>query len=274
MDMKVLRNKSKIILPIIIVIFVIEVIFYSYIIRNAIRKGDFANNNIKLAKKNETPIFSIDKLYLCSSANAIDKSVNKNMKDLDIYQYADIAIYINNKNSEEELTYRNTISKLYIDNIEIETVSDIGEKSLNYTNSLNFGRNTDVQNVTASDKIDFDIIYVNSENNQADYSNPTFYTDCSNPITLKYINKNIVTGYSMDKNTSISFDGKLLKQANIAMENIKCNIRFKINLVNNNDEEFSCWMNFDIPLDELYEKGITIKTAQTKGDKYNFFCMK
>ena len=271
--MKLLEKKSKIILPIFIIIIIIEAVSYSYIISNIIKKNNFVNNNIELANKNEEVVFSIDKIYLCCSANAIDKSVNKNMKDLDIYQYADIAIYINNRNSNEGLNNENTIKKLCIDNIAIQTGSNIGEKSLNYTNSLNVGRNTDVQNALSSDKIDFNIIYVNSENNQADYSNPTFYTDCSNPITLKYINKNIVTGYSIDENSSISFDGRLLKQANVAKENIECNIKFRINLVNNNEEEFSCWVNFNIPIDELYDKGITVKTAKTNGDKYNFFCM-
>lgn len=268
-----LEKKSKIVLPIFIIIIIIQIIYYCYIVNNAIKNNEFVTNNVELANKNKDVIFSIDKLYLCSSANAIDKSVNKNMKDLDIYQYADIAIYINNKNTIDDLNNKNTISKLYIDNISIQTGSDIGEKSLNYTNSLNFGRNTDIQNIVNSDKIDFDIIYVNSENNQADYSNPTFYTDCSNPITLKYINKNIVTGFNMDKDSSISFDGKLLKQANVAKENLDCNIKFRINLVNNCDEEFSCWVSFNIPLDELYDKGITMKTAKTSGDKYNFFCM-
>ena len=45
------------------------------------------------------------------------------------------------------------------------------------------------------------------------------------------------------------------------------------NLVNNNNEKFSCWMNFDIPLDELYTEGITIKSANTSGTKYDFFAM-
>ena len=269
--MRRINIKPKIIFYIFIAIIILLVLLYGNIIYKNIKRYNFAKDMINIVEKNEKPIFSVEKIYLCSSANVIDNSVEKNLQDLSIYQYADIAIHINNRKNIEELTNKNTIKQLYIDNISLEASSDIGEKSLFYTNSLNIGQNTDFQNAVATDRIDFNIIYTNSDNNMADYSKPTFYTDCSNPITLKYLNNNIVKGYKMNEDSSISFDGKLLKKVGIPVDDIKCNIKFRVNIINNNEEKFSCWLNFDIPLDNLYSKGTTINSAITSGEKYDFF---
>lgn len=270
---KKIKINSKVTIAIFVFIILILITTYTNIIVKNINKREFENKMIEISEKNKEPIFSVKKIYLCSSANVIDNSIEKNLQDLNIYQYADIAIYINNKNKVEELTKQNTIKELYIDNISLESNSAIGQRSLSYTNSLNFGNGTDVKQSINTDRIDFDIIYTNDENNKADYSKPTFYTDCSNPITLKYLNKDIVKGYKMNEDKTLSFDGRLLKEANISKKDIQCKIKFKINLVNNNDERFSCWIDFDIPLNELYTKGKTIKSANTTGSKYEFFSM-
>ena len=52
--------------------------------------------------------------------------------------------------------------------------------------------------------VNFNIINTNSENENTDYSNPTFYTDCSNPISLGYLNKDIVTNYAVSKYRPLS----------------------------------------------------------------------
>lgn len=268
---KRIKLNQKIVIPILVAIVILLLIAYSYIIEKVIKERQFANNAIQIAEKNEKTVFSVNRIELFSSANVIDNSIEKNLQNLNIYQYADISIYINNKNKHEELTNENTIKELYIDNINLETSSQIGDRSLSYTNSLEFAKNIDITNYTKTDKIDFDIIYTNEENNNADYSKPTFYTDCSNPITLKYLNKDIVNGYKMKEDKVISFDGKLLKEAKVSKEDIKCKIIFKINLVNNNDDKFSCWINFDVPLNNLYSEGKTRLLAENI--KYDFFAM-
>jgi len=266
---KRIKINHKIVIPILVAIVILLLIAYSFIIAKVIRGRRFSNNAIQISEKNENALFSVNRLELFSSANVIDNSIEKNLQSLDIYQYADISIYINNKNKQEELTNENTIKELYIDNINLEASSQIGDRSLSYTNSLEFAKNKDITNYTKTDRIDFDIIYTNQENNKADYSKPTFYTDCSNPITLKYLNKDIVKGYKMGEGKKVSFDGKLLKEAKVSEEDIKCKIIFRINLVNNNNEKFSCWMNFDIPLNNLYTEGKTRLIAENI--KYDFF---
>lgn len=317
-----LKRKIKIndryIIPIFSFIFVIIIILlfaYGNIISKNIKYKRFANEGSKIYENNKEQIFKVEKIIICSSANAVDLSEKQNLQDMNIYQYTDIAIYINNG---EELTNKNTVKKLYIDNISLEGTSDIGQKSLNYKNILKFGLKKDAKtksvvsndesnsnfnvfegllnNTTNSldedkqneedlssnqeikeekinennDEIDFNIIYTNEENEKANYDEPMFYTDCSNPITLEYLNNNIVSHYKMDENKSIAFDGSILKEAGIETDNLNCKVKFKINIINNNNEKYSCWINFVIPLDDIYE-GTTMKAKTTKNQKYVFF---
>ena len=84
----------------------------------------------------------------------------------------------------------------------------------------NFNKET-LSDYNYNDRIDFDIVYTNKENEEADYNEPNFYTDCSNPITLGYLNRDILTNYSVsDDSKTVSFNGKVLKEANINLDDI------------------------------------------------------
>lgn len=253
---------------IIFILAIIVIIIYIIILHNYIQRKSYINQLMEIVEKNEETIFSVEKIYLCSSANAIDTTEEKNLKKLDLYQYTDIAISINNFIDNNGLTNKNTVKELYIDNIDLTLDNNIGTPSLLYTNLLKIGNREVVEDFTPVDRIDFNIIYNNEENESADYTQPTFYTDCSNPITLRYIN-NLGTEYSIKQDSTISFDGSILKNAGISIDDINCKVKFKINIVNNEDDYFSCWINLRIPLDDIY-KGTTIKSATTSGTKYVF----
>lgn len=274
---RIIKNNYKVILYVMVGIIAVLLIIYGFIISKTVKKNHYLSNIEEISKNNESPIFSIKELYLFSSANAIDNSINKNLQDLSLYQYSDISILIDNKKTIQELTNKNTVKQLYIDNINLDSTSSIGNKSLNYTNSLSMGKNIDITNYNRVDRIDFNVIYTNNENSMTDYSKPTFYTDCSNPITLKYLNKNLVSGYKISEGNSVEFNGKMLEKAGISNDELNCKIRFRIVIVNNDDEEFSCWVNFDLPLKDLYSNGKYIKASNTgssNDEKYNFFLMK
>ena len=346
-----IKINDRFIIPIFIASFIIIIILlfeYGNIISKNVKYKKFAKENVQVFENNKEQVFKVEKILICSSANAIDLSEKQNLQDMSIYQYTDIAVYINNG---DELTNKNTVKKLYIDNISLEGTSDIGKKSLNYKNILKFvlkkytktksvnsnndnstlnvfedllnnqksqsntsesidvgSINTDDdgmisltntnnttsenisnndarqstensnsaqqenqnENIQGNEKIEFNIVYTNEENEKANYDEPTFYTDCSNPITLEYLNNNIVSHYKMDENKSVAFDGSILKEAGIETESLNCKVKFKINIVNNNDEKYSCWINFAIPLDDIYE-GTTMKAKTTTNQKYVFF---
>ena len=136
--------------------------------------------------------------------------------------------------------------------------------------AVNCKREKDLIILDLSDNIKFNIIYTNEQNDTADYNEPTFFTDCSNPITLEYLNNNLVTNYKMDENKQVSFDGSILEDVGISTDSINCKVKFKINIINNQNEKYSCPINFQIPLDDIYE-GTTMKAKTTNSSKYIFF---
>ena len=309
-----IKRKEKYILLVLLILIIVLLFLGGRIISKNIKAKRFASQEFKVYENNQEQVFKIEKIIVCSSAGATDLSEKQNLQDLNIYQYTDIAVYIDNG---EELSNKNTIKELYIDNISLEGPNDIGQKSLNYKNinklglkkdaikksnqndgvfsSLNNNTNTsnsiDVGSIATNEtdnttenvddeqenqdniqneRIDFNIVYTNEENDSANYNNPTFYTDCSNPITIEYLNNDIVTHYKMDENKTIAFDGSILKEAGVDLQTLSCKVKFKINIVNNMNQKYSCWINFEIPLDDIYE-GTTLKGKTTNNQKYIFF---
>lgn len=267
-------NVKKVILPLMMVILLLMSIIWGKILYKHICKGIFAKEMEEIIAKNQSPIFSIDKIYLCSSANAIDNTAEQKLDNLGIYQYTDIAVYLKN-NKEEGLTDKNTIKELYIDDIDLKLDYNIGKTSLVYTNLLKIGSKEELNQMVLNsknipkDKIDFKIVSTNEQNNEANYEEATFYADCSNPISLKYINE-ISTEYTVSKNSSAVFDGSILGKVGIKPEDINAQIKFRINIINNKDEYYSNYVNFRIPLNDI-EKGTSIKSKTTVGNEYNFF---
>ena len=193
---------------------------------------------------------------------------------MSISQYSDISIFIDNTSYITDLTNENTVKELYIDNISIQSNSDKGTKILNYKNPLNFGKYKEIES-SKNDRIDFNIINTNSENENHDYSAPTFYTDCSNPITLGYLNKDLLTNYSAaDGSNTVSFNGKVLKEAEVDLNDINYTLKFKIHIVNNLNEKFVYDMSLDVNLDDdnggIYN-GYVYRGKTTSGKEYRFF---
>lgn len=263
-----IKNKKNILIVILIVVLIILVFAYGAIFRKYILKRNFAKSNMEIYEKNEEKVFQVEKIILCSSANAIDSSGERNLKNLNIYQYTDLAIYINNG---EELSNENTVKELYIDNIDLEgTPNTLGNKSLTYKNLLNFGLKEQITKSRKTENIIFNVVQTNEQDGDANYDDATFYTDCSNPISLEYLNYNLVQDYKMEENNQVAFDGSILEKAGITVDSINCKVKFRINIINNKNEKYSCWINIELPLDDIYE-GTTMKQMTTNKNEYVFF---
>ena len=273
------RISRKLLLLIDIILLIVSIIAYKFIYNVETCKLIYAEQSEKFVSQNISPVFRIDKIVLYSSANWIDNS-NGKLRNIDISQFTDIEIFINNLNKVDTITPENTVSKLYIDKISIDCDETNGEKILNYKNPLNSGKFVDLENFF-DDKISFKVPLTNEENENVDYNENTFYTDCSNPISLGYVNKNLLTGCMVDgTNASISGNGTILKMAGVDVKNLKSVIKFTIHLFNNYDEEFVCTLEIDNDLesetegDEGIYSGNIIKVVDTRDEKYNYLKVK
>lgn len=269
-----IKNEKLVFSILIISLFVLFLLYYNFVFSVVFARNSFANEMIEIADENENSIFNIQKILLYSSANAIDNSKDHSLRNMSICQYSDLSIYIDNTSYISELTNENTIKELYIDSIVINSSADIGTKILNYKNPLDFGKYKNIQ-YPNSGRIDFNIINTNSENESTDYSKPTFYTDCSNPITLGYLNKDILTNYSVSENSStVSFNGKVLKEANIDLNTINYNLSFKIHIINNLNQKFVYNISLNSDLSDsnggIYN-GYIFKGRNTTGNEFRFF---
>ncbi len=271
---KIKIKHPKIVFTILILILcILAILYYDLIFKKTYAKDEFTNQVVKIAEQNENPIFKIQKILIYSSANAIDKSENESLQDLSIFQYSDIAITLDNTSTVYDITNENTIKELYIDNISISTGSDKGNQYVVYKNPLDFAKYKEIKK-SDSDKIEYNIVNTNEQNNNTDYSTPTFYADCSNPISLEYMNQDIITNYaaSSDSNT-ISFNGKVLQEAGIDLNDINYTLNFTINIVNNVNEKFICPVRLKVDLsgdDGGIYKGYKYENTSVSGYEYNF----
>lgn len=266
-------TRNFILIILIIILGILVYFFYNNIVYVKRGSNIFTKQAEKIVEENEDPVFKINQIILYSSAYAVDNSEENTLQDLDIHQYTDIAIYIDNNSNIEELTEENTINEIYIDNIKIESNYNIGNKVLNYKNPISFGIFQDLGK--SVEEINFDITHTNNENNEKDYDNPTFFTDCSNPITIGYVNKNILQNYEVsEENSSIAFDGTILRDTNIDLKKLNCEISFTIHIRNNLNEEYICNVNIDNNLESdeggIYT-GYIMRIQNTSEITHSFF---
>lgn len=265
-----IKNVKLAFVLLIIVAIAVLLLYYIFVFSNLVSRHNFANQMVEISDENEQTVFSIQKIMLYSSANAVDNSENQSLNNMSISQFSDISLYIDNSKISSDLTDENTIKELYIDNISLSTQSENGTKILNYKNPLNFGKYQNVEQAS-NNRIDFKIINTNQENESNNYDEPTFYSDCSNPISLGYLNKDLLTNYSISDNSkTISFNGKVLKEANVNLDEIQPTLNFTIHIVNNLGEKFAYNMKLNIDLTGIYD-GYSFKGKNTSGTEYNFF---
>lgn len=269
-----IKNIRLAFILLIILSVIVLFLYYKLIFSTNYNRNKFANAMIEFSEQNEDVIFNVQKILLYSSATAFDNSENRSLKDIDISQYTDLSIYIDNSKSGSDLTNQNTIKELYIDNISINTNAENGIKILNYKKPLDFGKYKEI-NPPNNNRIDFKIINTNEENESSTYEEPTFYTDCSNPITLGYLNKELLTGYSVSENSKkVSFNGSVLKEANINIDDINYTLNFTIHITNKLNQKFACNVSIDVDLNDenggIYN-GYIYKGKSTSGTEYTFF---
>ncbi len=242
------RNKrffTKFIITITLLILCVTSIIY--IIKISLINKEFAESIAEISKINSKKVFSIDRIYLYSSADAKSKETNKPIWDLDIYQFTDIALYINNRD-EEGITYENTIKELTIDDVRFNNLES-GNPKLYYKNINDFAKLDIIEENEIKDKTEYKII--NSGN--VDYSKPELYSNCQNPIILEYVNFNMKEETKIsDINNPLIYDGSLLKKGGILLSKIKCTLSFKVTIINYYDQKYVATVYVDIPIEDTF----------------------
>lgn len=239
---------------------------------NLINKYLFEESVAKTAQLNATPIFSLDKILVFSSAHATQNAVNnKAVWDLNVSQFTDIAIYLNN-HGNNPLTYEHTIQSLYIDNVQYHKMPETGTPTLLYKNVNQFGKYELIEDNVISHSLHYKIVA-----QDINYETPQLYLDASSPICLSFINKDIKTNHILsDTSTPLIYDGSLLKRCNISLNSIATSLSFDVHIINALNHHFKCNVNLEIPLKDeessIYNGSYTKEWNQLS--MYSFYRLK
>ena len=263
-------KKSDIILSFILLIgIVLLAVLLPIVLKTAktyAASNDFADSFVKFQQENAETIFSIDKITYFSSCNAKgDTNSNSSFTISDLYQYTDIAIFLNpnSKNSSSEnLTSKNTLKSVTISDIEYDLKPSIGTQNLYYKSISDFAKPEFYEENLVKDSITFDATF----ENEIDYSKPILYNNCANPITLCYVNSNLKDNYTFSNSISnLTYNGSLLKMCGITLSSLNCHISFTITITNNLDEKYSCPLILNVPRSTesstIYDGNLTIKDS-------------
>ena len=90
---------------------------------------------------------------------------------------------------------------------------------------------------------------------------------------MGYLNKNILENYSIPDDTNkVFYNAKILKDADIGLEDLNNTISFTIHIINNSNHKFSCTVNnLELSLDnDFLENGYSYLNKAFTGDEYRF----
>lgn len=245
-------NKKKVLTIIVFILFFVVFVLAYLLFQKYVIKSNFERDILPFANKNDKTVFEVNKIVLFSNCDAKNKTGSaSNFTIENLYQYTDMALFINNSSTEEK-TLENTFKKVSINNINYTTFPELGEPKLYFKGLNQFAKSDFVPENEIHDNLDFTI----TSENEANLDTPTLYNNLANPITLSYINQNIKSDYTItDTSTPITYDGTLLKRCNVNLNSIACTLSFDIYITNNLDEEFKTTVFITIPL-ENSEKSI------------------
>lgn len=239
------RKRNKLIAKLIVTLILVVLCTVTIIDIITIYKinDSFSDSIDEIARLNSKTVFSIDRIYLYSSADATSNETTKPVWDLNIFQFTDIALYINNR-ADEGVTYENTIKELTIDNVKFNNIQS-GTPALYYKNVNDFAKLTNLEENKIGDSLEFNII----NSGEADYSTPVIYSNCQNPITLEYVNTGMKENTVIsDISTPLTYDGSLLRKSGILISQMECTLSFRITIINNYNQKYVATVYIDIPL--------------------------
>ena len=259
-----MKNK-KLLIILIILLFVLVIL--STTVLGMIFNKSSCDSCLEFANKNPKTVFSINKCIMFSSCNAKSKNNSSSLFTLEnLYQYTDIALFINNNSSE--CTLENTLKSVKISNLQFSKKPSIGTPKVFYKNVNSFAENS----IPETNQFENEIVFnVSSEDNE-DLNNPILYNNCANPIVLSYINENIKSDYTIpDTSSPITYDGSLLKRCNVLLNSLNSKFSFDIYITNNLDQEFKCTVFIEPPIENYYKSLYDGSITTTEHTNYNFY---
>lgn len=256
-DKKEVKKSSKILKLIFFIIIIIGLCsaIYFFINKYVLEPQ---NSNLNSSNSTTQNLFSIEKIYLYSSASSTNNNTSNSSWNLNVHQFTDIAIYLGINNIIKEVNTSSnetvaitensdsyTIKQLYIDNIKLNNF-ELGTPNLYFKSTKDFGIFSMIEENRINDRLDYELY---NDSQDIDFTKPQNTTSLSIPLTLSFINSNIKENYVItDYSEPLVYDGSLLKRCKIPLYSLEGSLSFNINIINNLDEHFCETITLNIPL--------------------------
>lgn len=201
----------------------------------------YLKNNKKIIKLKENNEFLINSVQYYSTANAASNTTNYQNPEwnLKVYQFTDIAIYIDRlgKNIDE---------KNYITNLEILNFKTNSEEEIYYLNPKMFGKNTLDLDTKVEDYLEYNVINSENKDNEQEYDIPIFFQDCSNPITFRYV-RYLADNYKVPNDETLKYNGSLISKLGLKIDDLNKNLSFDLKIVTKDGKERMKNIDLKIP---------------------------
>ena len=203
-------------------------------------KKDKDNNLIKVDKE-----FIIKKVHYYSTANAISNTTNYQNPEwnLKVYQYTDIAVYLDR--IDEIVDEQSYITNLSISNFRVKENSEIY-----YLNPQMFGKsNLNEDYLIKSNKLEYNVINSENVDNEQNYNIPIFFQDCSNPITLRFVN-NLADNYRVSNDNTLVYNGGLIRELGLNLNSLNTELKFDLEITTKNGISRMYTIDLEIPIED------------------------
>lgn len=121
---KNMSKKIKILTVIVFLLLIFVVIFAYLLSQKYVIKSNYERDILPFANKNDKTVFEVNKIILFSNCDAKNKTGSAtNFTIENLYQYTDLAIFINHSSTEEK-TLENTFKNVSINNIQYTTLPE------------------------------------------------------------------------------------------------------------------------------------------------------
>lgn len=198
------------------------------------------------AEGEKTLPFSISKILLVSTVNGDIVDDPNNIWNINITQVNDVYMYIDKTQETDE-----TIKEIKLENFIINTMPQKGNvKLLRPTGEL-----SNLYTYSEQDYLNSEIVYQGSA--------------IDDMKSLEIANNGGVLGfrfalddlgnYISNENQEIIYDGNLLKNLGISLEEIKFSVSFDIIITTSDDINYKGTINLEMPIDTIIEEGSSHK---------------
>lgn len=201
----------------------------------------------KTSKKIEpNKMFVVDKIIYYSSANAISNTTNYQNPEwnLKVYQYTDIAIYVNRINALNVEEFPEYITGVYLEDFE----TDLKNSKLYYLNPNDFGNGIINLDSIIEDKLEYTVVNSENDDNAQNYNIPIFFQDCSNPITLRLVTE-LANQYQVPNDHTLIYNGNLIKELGLGINELNKRVKFDLIVVSKDSKHIKT-ISLEIPYEE------------------------